>query len=225
MVTMGAIKVSPSILSADFSNIGKLVSEIEKAGADSLHLDVMDGHFVRNITFGPLVVGAIRKHTGLPLKVHLMIARPDLYVEQFGDAGSDMLIIHREAQCDLENTIDEIKKNEMKAGIAINPDSDVKSVFGLLPKVDMLLIMSVNPGFGGQEFMPSSLDNISKARKHVTEKGLKLTIAVDGGINEDTGRKAVEAGADELVAGTAITGSNDMKAAIGRMKSLGKYKL
>ena len=222
---MKAIKVSPSILSADFSNLGKLASDMEKAGADSLHLDVMDGHFVRNLTFGPLVVNAVRRHTGLPLEAHLMMERPDLYVEQFADAGSDMLIIHREAKCDLESTIEEIKKNEMGAGIALNPDSDVKSVFGLLPKVDMLLVMSVNPGFGGQKFMPSSLRKISEAKRHADAKKLRLTIAVDGGVNEEAGRMVVKAGAGELIAGTAITGSKDMKAAIDRMKGLSKYKL
>jgi ribulose-phosphate 3-epimerase len=214
------VKISPSILSADFSNIGKVAEELEEAGADSIHLDVMDGHFVRNITFGPILVNAIRRHTKLPLQVHLMIERPDLYVEQFGDAGSDMLIVHVEAtSCDIAKTIEEIKKNGMKAGISVNPDSDIRSVFQFLPDVDMLLVMSVNPGFGGQKFMSESLSKIKKAREYIESKGLKAKISVDGGIKIDNAGKVIKAGVDEIVAGSAITGAASMKKAIGELRN------
>lgn len=212
---MRKIKISPSILSADFSELGKVVEALEKAGSDSIHLDVMDGHFVRNITFGPVVVAAVRQHTRLPLQVHLMMERPDLYVEQFRDAGSDMLIIHHEAaSCDIAKTIRNIKKNGMKAGIAINPNSDVKSVFDFLPDVDMLLIMSVNPGFGGQKFMRKCLSKIRKAREYIEKEGLSVRIGVDGGIKSDNASQVISAGADEIVAGTAILGARSMKKAI-----------
>lgn len=216
---MRTIKISTSILSADFSNIGKVVEGLEKAGADSLHLDVMDGHFVKNITFGPLLVNAVRQHTKLPLHVHLMMERPDLYVEQFGDAGSDMLIIHREADsCDIARTILEIKKNGMQAGIAINPNSDIKSVFEFLPDVDMLLVMSVYPGFGGQKFISKSLLKIKKAREYIEKRGLKTRICVDGGVNAENSEGIVKAGADELTAGTAIIGSGNARKAIKRLR-------
>lgn len=213
------IKISTSILSADFAELGKTIEAVERAGSDSIHLDVMYGHFVRNITFGPAVVAGIRKHTKLPLQVHLMIERPDLYVERFGDAGSDMLIIHREVvSCDIAKTIHEIKKNGMKAGIAINPDSEVKSVFEFLPDVDMLLVMSVNPGFGGQKFMKKSLSKIRKAREYIEKRGLKTKISVDGGIKLDNAREVMKAGVDEIAAGTAILDSRNMKKAISALR-------
>lgn len=216
---MKAVKISPSILTADFSNIGKTVSELEAAGADSLHLDVMDGHFVKNITFGPLVIKSIRKMTKLPLEVHLMIENPDMYVVQFADAGSDMLIIHREAHCNISDTIRKIKARGMKAGLALNPETGLDGTFELLEEVDELLVMTVSPGFGGQAFITECLGKVREARRYIDGKGLKTEISVDGGVKPDTGRLAVEAGADELVAGTAIVNSKDMAGAIKDLRS------
>lgn len=211
---MRKIEISPSILSADYSELGKLVEKLEKGGADSLHLDVADGHFVRNISFGASVIRSLRPRTSLPFKVHLMIDRPDLFVEQFGDAGSDMLIIHRESPCNIRKTIKEIKKNEMKVGIALNPDSDLDSAFEFLPKIDTLLLMSIVPGFAGQKFIPNSIERIKRARKYIDKEGFAVKIAVDGSINLETVKKVREAGADELIAATAIVNSGNIAKAI-----------
>jgi ribulose-phosphate 3-epimerase len=215
---MKKIRISPSILSADFSNLGKLIVELERAGADSLHLDVMDGHFVRNITFGPVVVKSIRKLTKLPLEVHLMIENPDMYVERFAEAGADMLIIHMEVHCNIADTIARIKAKGMKAGLALSPETGLHGALEFLAEADQLLVMTVSPGFGGQAFISECLGKIGEARRYIDEKGLKTVIAVDGGIKADTGRLAVEAGADELVAGTAIVNSKDMTSAIASLK-------
>jgi len=217
---MREIRISPSILNADFADLGKVAEELEQAGADAIHLDVMDGHFVRNITFGPAAVGAIRRHTSLPLEVHLMIERPDLYVEQFGDAGSDMLIMHRESSCDIGETLDSIRKNGMKTGLALNPDSEARSGFRFLPKTDMLLIMSVYPGFGGQKFIRKSLAKIKSCREYIRERGLKTIIGVDGGIDHENAGSVIEAGAVEIAPGTAIISSGNIKKAIRELRDL-----
>jgi ribulose-phosphate 3-epimerase len=217
---MKTIKISPSILSADFSNLGKLIEELEMAGADSLHLDVMDGNFVKNITFGPVVIKSIRKLTKLPLETHLMIENPDMYVDQFAEAGSDMLIIHREAHCNIADTLSKIKAKGLKAGLAINPETGLRGTLEFLGGADQLLVMTVSPGFGGQAFISECLGKISEARKYIDEQGLKTVISVDGGVKADTGRLAVEAGADQLVAGTAIVNSKDMAAAIASLRDV-----
>lgn len=215
---MRKIEISTSILNANFSNIGAVAEKLEKAGTDSIHLDVADGHFVRNITFGTLIVSAVRQHTKLPLNVHLMIERPDLYVEEFRDAGSDMLIIHKEADCDIRKTIKEIKKNGMKAGIAINHDSDISSVFEFLPDADLLVIMSIISGFGGQKFMRKCLSKIRKAREYIDSEGLKTKIGVDGGIKIENAKEIINAGANELDVGIAILHAKDMKKAIKELR-------
>lgn len=214
------MKISPSILTADFSNIEKVVTQLEAARADSLHLDVMDGHFVRNITFGPLIIRGIRKATRLPLEGHLMIENPDLYLNQFIDAGCDTIIIHREAHCNTMDTINKIKTRGIKAGLALNPETGLKGSLEFLPNLDMLLIMTVNPGFGGQAFINECCIKINEARNYIDANNLKVEIGVDGGINIETARLAKEAGADKLVAGTSIVNSEDMQNAIASLRSV-----
>lgn len=214
------IKISPSILTADLSNIGKTVGELEDAGADSLHLDVMDGHFVRNITFGPAFIRSIRKITKLPLEAHLMIEDPDMYIEQFAESGCDSIIIHRESHGNTLATLRRIKERGLKAGLALSPETGLKASMDLLPEIDMLLVMTVSPGFGGQAFIPECLAKVSEARRYFAGKGLEKEIGVDGGIKLDTGRLCIEAGADVLVAGTAIVDSGNIKEAVRRFKAL-----
>jgi ribulose-phosphate 3-epimerase len=214
------MKISPSILNADFSNIGKIASDLEAAGADSLHLDVMDGHFVKNITFGPVVIKAVRKATRLPLETHLMIENPDLYINQFIEAGSDAIIIHREAHCNTLDTINKIKARGIKAGLALNPETGLKSAEEFLPSLDMLLIMAVSPGFGGQAFINECCLKINEARRYFDQNNLKVEIGVDGGINMETAKLAKDAGADKLVAGTSIINSDDMHSAISGLRNI-----
>jgi ribulose-phosphate 3-epimerase len=197
-------KLAPSILSADFARLGEQIDEVVRAGADYIHVDVMDGHFVPNITIGAPVVASIRSVTTLPLDVHLMIERPDRYVPQFVEAGADIITVHVETSRRLHATIRLIKDLGAKAGVSINPPTPIGTVEEFLPHVDLVLIMSVNPGFGGQPFIPETLPRIASIRKILDDRGLHAELEVDGGINADNAPDIVGAGADVLVAGNSI---------------------
>lgn len=214
------LTIAPSILSADFSRIGSEIQEVEKGGADWIHVDVMDGHFVPNITIGPLVVEAIRPHTKLPLDVHLMIEQPERYVADFIRAGADSVSVHVEACKHLHRTLHLIKENGAKAGVVLNPATPLSSIeYVLNADLDLVLIMTVNPGFGGQKFIPEMLKKIRLLRDKSTKLGLDgLNIEVDGGINEMTARQVVEAGANVLVAGNAVFGQSNRAEAIARIR-------
>ncbi len=212
------IKVAPSILSADFGKLGEEVAAVERAGADMIHVDVMDGHFVPNITIGPLVVSALSKVTKLPLDVHLMIENPDKYIEPFAKAGAGIISIHGEASKNLEKDLDLIKRSGAKPAVVINPGTAVKTIEKVLDKVVMVLLMSVNPGFEGQKFMPEVLSKIRELKSVLGRRGLAVDIEVDGGINLDTAPEVVKAGANVLVAGSAIYRSKDYKFVIDGLK-------
>ncbi len=214
------IKVAPSILSADFINLGAEIKKVGKAGADMIHIDVMDGHFVPNISIGPLVVKAARKATQLPLDVHLMIENPDRYIPDFAKAGADIITIQAEASKNLDEDIELINQNNVKPGVVVNPDTPIDSIFHVLDKVVMVLIMSVNPGFEAQKFMPEVLPKIKKLRSEIGKRKLKVDIEVDGGINLETAPKVVSAGANVLVAGSAIFHAKDYQNVIKKLKSL-----
>lgn len=203
------VKIAPSILSADFSRLGEEVIAAEKAGADLVHVDVMDGHFVPNITIGPLVVKAVKKVTSMPLDVHLMIEDPDKYVRDFADSGADMITVHQEASVHLHRTIQIIKECGVKAGVSINPATPVSSLELVLPYVDMVLIMSVNPGFGGQKFIPEALSKIRQLREIINKNNYSAEIEVDGGVNIDNVAEVVKAGADIVVIGSAFYNSEN----------------
>ena len=203
------IKISPSILAADFSKLGKEVASLEKAGADLIHVDVMDGHFVPNITIGPNVIKNLKKHTSLPLDVHLMISPVDNFINNFAASGSDIITIHPEATKDLEKTIKTIKSLGKKAGLSLNPKTSVDKVIPVLKFLDLILIMSVNPGFGGQKFIFETLDKVKTLRKMIDEKKLPIEIEIDGGIDFNNAKLAIKAGVDILVSGTTIFKSND----------------
>lgn len=211
-------KVAPSILSADFRNLEEDIKKVEAAGADLIHVDVMDGHFVPNITIGPLVVRAARKSTKLPLDVHLMIENPDKYIPVFAEAGADIITIQVEASTDLERDIALIRENKIKPGLVVNPETPIEKVFPFLEQIDMVLVMSVNPGFGGQKFMPEVLPKIKTLNSELTTRNLKVDIEIDGGINVDTAPEAVKAGANILVAGSAVFGSKDYQEIIQKLK-------
>ncbi len=198
-----AIRVAPSILSADFARLGEEVRALEGAGADYVHVDVMDGHFVPNLTIGPVVVKALRPHSKLPFDVHLMIAPADPYVRGFAEAGADIITVHPEAGPHLHRTVQLIKSLGKKAGVALNPATPVDAIDFVLDTLDLVLVMSVNPGFGGQEFLASQLDKIRALRRRIDTLGRAVDLEVDGGINPETAKAAVAAGADVLVAGTA----------------------
>ena len=198
------IKIAPSILSADFSKLGEEIKDVEKGGADYIHVDVMDGHFVPNITIGPLIVEAIRPITSLPLDVHLMIENPDNYIPTFAQAGADIITVHVEACPHLHRTIQLIKSHGIKAGIVLNPHTPVSVIEHVLEDIDMVLLMTVNPGFGGQKFIHSVLPKIKQVADMVKERNLEVEIEVDGGVNAETARLCVEAGANVLVAGSAV---------------------
>jgi len=198
------IRIAPSILSADFAALGEEIRKVEDAGAHLLHVDVMDGHFVPNITIGPPVIRSIRKITRLPLDVHLMISDPDKYIPAFVEAGSDMLTVHAEATIHLDRTINFIRSQNAGVGVSINPATPLSAVSHVLGLVDMLLIMSVNPGFGGQHFIPYTVDKIRQARQLIEEHHYRCAVEVDGGIDSDTLPDVVRAGAEVLVAGSAI---------------------
>lgn len=198
------IRLAPSILSANFATLGDDIRKVEEAGAHLLHIDVMDGHFVPNITIGPPVVKSIRKATQLPLDVHLMISDPDKYIPAFVEAGANMLTVHAEATVHLDRTLNFIRSQNVGVGVSINPATPVSAVEHALPLADMLLIMSVNPGFGGQKFIPYTLDKIRHARQIIEERKYRCVIEVDGGIDADNLPDVIKAGAEVLVAGSAI---------------------
>lgn len=209
------IKIAPSILSADFAKLGEEIKDVEAGGAELIHIDVMDGHFVPNITIGPLIVDAIRPHTKLPLDVHLMIEQPEKYVADFAKAGADIITIHQEATVHLHRAIHQIKELGVKVGVALNPATSLSTIEDILPDLDMILLMTVNPGFGGQKFIPSVLNKINRLRNTLTEMNLsQMDIEVDGGVNELTAKKVIDAGANILVAGSAVFGQLDRKKAI-----------
>jgi len=212
------VLVAPSLLSADFMRLADELQAVEAAGADLLHLDIMDGHFVPNITFGPGLVKAIRTATRLPLDVHLMIDNPELYIPRFIDAGANYLTVHYEASTHLHRNIHAIKNLGVKAGVSLNPHNPVSLLEEVLGDADLVLLMSVNPGFGGQVFIERTLDKIRAARKTIAEKEYDCLIEIDGGINADTGRRCIEAGADILVAGNYIFNSSDYRVAIESLK-------
>src|SRR5699024_3112807 len=207
-------KIAPSILSADFSELGNEIKDVEKAGADYIHVDVMDGHFVPNITIGPLIVEAVKPITELPLDVHLMIENPDTYIPAFAEKGASIITVHQEACPHLHRTIQLIESVGAKAGIVINPATPVEMIRDILPDVDLVLLMTVNPGFGGQSFIKSVLPKIKKIASWRDEWNLTFEIEVDGGVNIDTAKACVDAGADVLVAGSAIFNSTDCKKAL-----------
>lgn len=212
------IKIAPSILSADFSKLGEEIKEVEQGGADYIHVDVMDGHFVPNITIGPLIVKSIRPITNLPLDVHLMIANPDQYIPEFAKGGADIISVHVEACPHLHRTIHLIKEQGKKAGVVLNPATPVETIQHILPDVDLVLLMTVNPGFGGQSFIPSVLPKIKQIRQMVDDLGLPIEIEVDGGVNQDTAKQCIEAGANVLVAGSAIYNKENRKEAIQQIR-------
>tara|TARA_B110001452_G_C15189396_1_gene413009 strand:- start:713 stop:1372 length:660 start_codon:yes stop_codon:yes gene_type:complete len=205
---MNSIKISPSILSADFSKLGNEIKNLEKAGADLIHIDVMDGHFVPNITIGPEVISKLRRHTKLPFDVHLMISPVDNFIEDFAKAGADIITIHPEATKDLKKSIEKIKLYNKKVGISLNPQTSIDRVLPFINKIDLILIMSVNPGFGGQKFMSETLEKVKVLRKKIDEKKLETKIEIDGGINFENSKIAIEAGVDIIVSGTTIFQEN-----------------
>ena len=206
--------IAPSILSADFSRLGEEVSAVEKAGADWIHVDVMDGHFVPNITMGPLIVEAVRRVSTLPIDVHLMIEAPDRYIADFAKAGAALISVQVEACIHLHRTIQLIRETGARPGVVLNPSTPLDSIAWVLGDVEFVLIMSVNPGFGGQAFIPGSLDKIKALRKMITDRGLSTLIQIDGGVNPENIQSIAHAGADVFVAGSAIYGTQDYKKTI-----------
>ena len=205
---MTSIKISPSILSADFSKLGNEIKNLEKAEADLIHIDVMDGHFVPNITIGPGVIKKLRKYTSLPFDVHLMISPVDNFIKNFADAGADIITIHPEATSDLVSSIKKIKSYNKKAGVSLNPETSLDKVMPVLNLIDLVLVMSVNPGFGGQKFIKEALEKIKILRKEIDSKKLKTQIEIDGGINFENAKIAIKAGVDIIVSGTTIFQEN-----------------
>ncbi|MBY6036140.1 ribulose-phosphate 3-epimerase [Fictibacillus nanhaiensis] len=214
------IKIAPSILSADFSKLGEEIKAVEMAGADYIHIDVMDGHFVPNLTLGPLVVQAIRPLTKLPFDVHLMIENPDRYIEAFAEAGADIITVHVEATPHLHRTIQLIKKTGVKAGVVLNPATPVESIKHIIHDIDLVLLMTVNPGFGGQSFIENVVSKIREVSILVEKLELDVEIEVDGGINPETAPLCIDAGANVLVAGSAIYGKKDLKDAINSIRGV-----
>ncbi len=212
------IKIAASILSADFARLGEQVRAVEAAGADRVQVDVMDGRFVPNITFGPQAIRALRPLTRLALEAHLMVERPEEFIERFARAGADTIIVHQEATPHLHRAIQQIHSFEKKAGVALNPSTPVELLAEVLPSLQLVLVMTVNPGFGGQEFIPETLVKIRQVRKAISDLRLDCEVEVDGGINVETAPRVVEAGANVLVAGSAVFGSKDgIEAAIQRL--------
>ena len=218
---MKKIQISPSILSADFSQLGNEIERLEKSGADMIHVDVMDGHFVPNLTIGPPVIKALKKKSSMIFDVHLMISPVHKYIDAYSEAGADIITIHPEATDDLQMSISKIKNLNKKVGISLNPKTKIDVIVNFLDQIDLVLIMSVNPGFGGQKFMPEVLDKIKDLKKIQNEKELDFDIEIDGGINFENSKKAIAAGANILVSGTTIFKSNngDIKRNIELLKS------
>ena len=212
------VRIAPSILSADFSKLGEEVAAIEAAGADWVHIDVMDGHFVPNLTFGAPVVSCLRKVTKVPFDVHLMVEAPQNYIADFAKAGADILTVHLETAPHLHRVIQEIKEAGLKAAVSLNPSTPLCLLEEILPDLDMVLLMSVNPGFGGQAFIPSSLEKVRKLRQMLDAKGLKTDIQVDGGVTPDNAAQLIAAGATVLVAGSAVYKAPDMANAIHSLR-------
>ena len=219
---MKKIQISPSILSADFSQLGNEIKRLEEGGADLIHVDVMDGHFVPNLTIGPPVIKNLRKYTNLPFDVHLMISPVHEYIENYAEAGADIITIHPEATENLRDSINLIKKFGKRAGVSLNPKTEIETLIGEIENIDLVLVMSVNPGFGGQKFMPEVLEKIKKLKKIKDENDYKFKIEVDGGINFSNSKIVLEAGADILVSGTTIFKENDgnIKTNIEKLKSM-----
>ncbi|MEG2337713.1 MAG: ribulose-phosphate 3-epimerase [Clostridium sp.] len=214
------MKLSPSILSADFSKLLEDVKKVENAGAQYLHIDVMDGHFVPNITMGPLVVSALKGKTNMVLDVHLMIESPEKYIEEFASAGADIICVHVEATKHLHRVVQRIKQLGVKAAVALNPSTDITCLDYIIEDIDMVLVMSVNPGFGGQSFIPSALRKISAIRKMIDERGLNVDIEVDGGVKLSNAKEVLDAGANILVAGSAVFSAEDVEGTVKSFLSL-----
>ena len=213
------IKISPSILSADFARMGEDTVRLEKAGADLIHVDVMDGAFVPNITFGQPMVAALKKVTSVPLDVHLMIEKPERYVEEFADAGADIITVHAEATTHLQRTLQLIRGKGKKAGVVLNPATSLTALDYVYDDVDMILLMSVNPGFGGQSFIPAVLQKIKDLKKIIDDKKLSIDIEIDGGVNFKNAAAIKAAGANVLVAGSAVFGADDLQQAISKLRN------
>lgn len=217
------MKLAPSILAADFARLGEQVSEAERAGADRIHVDVMDGHFVPNLSMGAPIVSSLRPVTRLPLETHLMISNPDLFLQEFADAGSDSFLVHWEGNCNLHRTVQNIKSIGKRAGVAINPATPAEVIEEILPDVDQVLVMTVNPGFGHQHFIQSTLSKIRRVRAMIERVKPECDLEVDGGIDAETARLCVEAGANVLVAGSAIFSTNEsVNEAMSRLRAGGR---
>ncbi|SDJ16010.1 ribulose-phosphate 3-epimerase [Alteribacillus bidgolensis] len=212
-------KIAPSILSANFARLEEEIKDVERGGADYIHVDVMDGHFVPNITIGPLIVEAIRPVTNLPLDVHLMIENPNQYIETFSKAGADLLTVHVEACNHLHRTVQQIKSEGMRVGVALNPHTPISMIEHVIEDVDLVLLMTVNPGFGGQSFIHSVLSKIKQVSSIVEKRELEVEIEVDGGVNPETAKLCIEAGANVLVAGSAIYNQTDRSQAIEKIRN------